>query len=105
MGIPDHLTCLFRNLHVGQEAIVRTRCGTTDWFKIGKEVGQCCILSPRLFKLFAKYIMGNAGLKDSQAGIKITRRNINNLSYTDDKIFMAKSEEELKNLLMRVKGE
>ena len=92
MGIPDHLTCLFRNLHVGQEAIVRTRCGTTDWFKIGKEVGQCCILSPRLFKLFAKYIMGNAGLKDSQAGIKITRRNINNLIYAEDTTLTAESE-------------
>ena len=94
-----------RNLYAGQEATVRTGYRTTDWFKIGKEVGQCCILSPRLFKLFAKYIMGNAGLKDSQAGIKITRRNINNLRYAEDTTLVAESEEELKSLLMKVKEE
>ena len=92
MGIPDHLTCLFRNLYVGKEAIVRTGCGTTHWFKIGKEVGQCRILSLCLFNLYAEYIMRNAGLKDSQAGIKIARRNINNLRYADDTTLMAESE-------------
>ena len=92
MGIPDHLTCLFRNLYVGREAIVRTGCGTTHWFNIGKEVGQCYILSPRLFNLYTEYIMENAGLKDSQAGIKIARRNINNLIYADDTTLMAESE-------------
>ena len=84
MGIPDHLTCLLRNLYGGQKATVRTRHGTTDWFQIGKEVRQVCILSPCLFKLYAEYIMQNAGLNESQAGIKIAGRNINNLRYADD---------------------
>ena len=93
MGRPDHLTCLFRNLHVGQEAIVRTRCGTTDWFQIGKGVCQGCILSPYLFNFSAEYIMRNAGLEEAQAGIKIARRNLNNLKYADDTILMSESEE------------
>ena len=84
MGIPDHLTCLLRNLYAGQESIVRTRHGTTDWFQIGKGVHQGCILSPCLFNLYAEYIMRNAGLEEAQAGIKIARRNINNLRYADD---------------------
>ena len=84
MGIPDHLTCLLRNLYAGQEAIVRTRHGTTDWFQIGKGVHQGCLLSPCLFNLYAEYIMRNAGLEEAQAGIKIARRNINNLRYADD---------------------
>ena len=105
MGIPDHLTCLLRNLHAGQEAIVRTGHGTTDWFQIGKGVRQCCILSPCLFNLYAEYITCNARLDEAQAGIKIARRNINNLRYTDDTTFMAESEEELKSLLMRVREE
>ena len=102
MGIPDHLTCLLRNLYAGQEATVRTGHGTTDWIQIGKGVPQSCILSPCLFNLYAEYIMRNAGLDEAQAGIKIARRNINNLRYAD---LMAKSEEELKSLLMKVKEE
>ena len=94
MGIPDHLTCLLRNLYAGQEATVRTRHGTTDWFQIGKGVCQGCILSPCLFNLYAKYIMRNTGLEEAQAGIKIARRNINNLRYADDATLMAESEEE-----------
>ena len=105
MGIPDHLTCLLRNLYADQEATVRTRHGTTDWFKIGKGVHQGCILSPCLFNLYADYIMRNAGLDEAQAGIKIIGRNINNLRYADDFTLMAESEEELKSLLMRVKEE
>ena len=105
MGIPDHLTCLLRNLYSGQEATVRTGHGTTDWFQIGKGVCQGCILSPCLFNFYAEYIMGNAGLEEAQAGIKIARRNINNLRYTDDTTLMAESEEELKSLLMTVKEE
>ena len=103
MGIPDHLTCLLRNLYAGQEAIVRTGHGTTDWFQIGKGVHQGCILSPCLFNLHAEYIMRNAGLDEAQAEIKIAGRNINNLGYADDTTFMAESEEELKSLLMKVK--
>ena len=105
MGIPDHLTCLLRNLYAGQEATVRTGHRTTDWFQIGKGVCQGCILSPCLFNLYAEYIMRNAGLEKAQAGIKIPRRNINNLRYADDIILMAESEEELKSLLMKVKEE
>ena len=105
MGIPDHLTCLLRNLYAGQKAIVRTGHGTTDWFQIGKGVCQGCILSPCLFNFYAEYIMRNAGLEESQAGIKIARRNINNLRYADDTTFVAESEEELKSLLMKVKEE
>ncbi|KAB0375367.1 hypothetical protein FD755_013859 [Muntiacus reevesi] len=105
MGIPDHLTCLLRNLYAGQEATVRTGHGTTDWFHIGKGVHQgCCISSPCLFNLHAEYIMRNTGLEEAQAGIKIARRNINNLRYTDDTTLMAESEE-LKSLLMKVKEE
>ena len=104
MGIPDLLTCLFRNLYAGQEATVRTGHGTTDWFLIGKEVGQRCILSPCLFNLYAEDIMRNAGLEEAQAGIKIAGRNINNLRYADDTTLMAESEEELKSLL-KVKEE
>jgi len=103
MGIPDHLICLLRNLYAGQEATVRTRHGTTDWFQIGKGVHQGCILSPCLFNFYAKYIMRNAGLEETQAGIKIARRNINNLRYADSTTLMAESEEELKSLLMKVK--
>ena len=103
MGIPDHLTCLLRNLYAGQEATVRTGHGTTDWFQIGKGVRQSCILSPCLFNLYAEYIMRNTGLEEAQAGIKIAWRNINNLRYADDTTLMAKSEEELKSLLMKVK--
>ena len=103
MGIPDHLTCLLRNLFAGQEATVRTGHGTTDWFQIGKGVHQGCIFSPCLFNLYAEYIMRNAGLEEAQAGIKIAGRNINNLRYTDDTTLMAESEEELKSLLMKVK--
>ena len=105
MGIPDHLTCLLRNLGAGQEATVRTEHGTTDWFQIGKGVRQSCILSPCLFNLYAEYIMRNAGLEEAQAGIKIVRRNINNLRYADDMTLMAESEEELESLLMKVKEE
>ena len=103
MGIPDHLTCLLRNLYAGQEAIVRTGHGITDWFQIGKGVHQDCILLPCLFNLHAEYIMRNAGLEETQAGIKIAGRNINNLRYADDTILMAENEEELKSLLMKVK--
>ena len=98
MGIPDHLTCLLRNLYASQEATVRTGHGT-DWFPIGEGVQQGCILSPWLFNLYAEYIMRNARIDDAQAGIKIARRNINNLRYADDTTLMAESEEELKNLL------
>ena len=105
MGIPDHLTCLLRNLYAGQEAEVRTGHGTTDWFQIGNGVCQGCILSLCLFNLYAEYIMRNAGLEETQAGIKIARRNINNLRYADDTTLMAESEEELKSLLMKVKEE
>ena len=105
MGIPDHLTCLLRNLYAGQEATVRAGHGTTDWFQIGKGVRQGCILSLCLFNLNAEYIMRNAGLEETQAGIKIARRNINNLRYADDTILMAESEEELQSLLMKVKVE
>ena len=105
MGTPDHLTCLLRNLYAGQEATVRTGHGTTDWFQIGKEVCQGCILSPYLSNLHAEYIMRNAGLEEAQAGIKIAGRDINNLRYSDDTTFMAESEEELKSLLMKVKEE
>ena len=105
MGIPDHLTCFLRNLHAGQEATVRTGHGTTEWFQIGKGVCQGCILSPCLFNLYAEHIMRNAGLEETQAGIKISRRNINKLRYADDTTLMAESEEELKSLLMKVKEE
>ena len=105
MGIPDHLTCLLRNLYAGHEATVRTGHETTDWFQIGKGVRQGCILSPCLFNLYAEYIMRNAGLKEAQAGIKIAGRNINNLRYADDTTLMAESEEELKSVLMKVKEE
>ena len=97
MGIPDHLTCLLRNVCAGQEATVRTRHRTTDWFQIGKGVRQGCILSPCLFNFYAEYLMRNAGLDEAQAGIKTARRNINNLRYADDTILMAESEEELKS--------
>ena len=105
MGITNHLTCLLKNLYTGQEATVRTGHGRTDWFQIGKRVRQGCILSPCLFNLYAEYIMRNAGLEEAQAGIKIARRNINNLRYADDITLMAESEEELKSLLMKVKEE
>ena len=105
MGIPDHLTCLLRNLYAGQEATVRPRHGTTDWFQIGKALCQGYIMSPCLFNLYAEHIMRNAGLEEAQAGIKITGRNINNLRYADDTTLMAESEEELKSLLIKVKGE
>ena len=105
MGIPDHLTCLLRNLYAGQEATVRTGHGTTDWFQTGKGICQGCILSPCLFNLYAEYIMQNAGLDEAQAGIKIAGRNINNLRYADDTTLMAESEEDLKSLLMKVKEE
>ena len=102
MGIPDHLTCFLRNMCAGQEATVRTGHGTTDWFQIGKGVGQGCILSPCLFNLYAEYILRNAGLEEAQAGNKIARRNINNLRCADDTSLMAESEE-LKSLLKKVK--
>ena len=102
MGIPDHLTCLLRNLYTGQEATVRTGHGTTDWFQIGKGVCQGCILSPCLFNLYAEDIMRNAGLDEAQAGLKIARRNISNHRYADDTTLMAENEE-LERLLMRVK--
>ena len=105
MGIPDHLTCLLRNLYAGQEATVRTGHGTTDWFQIGKGIHQDCTLLPFLFNLCVEYIMRNAGLDEAQAGIKIAGRNINNLRYADDTTLMAESEEELKNFLMKVKEE
>ena len=103
MGLPDHLTCLLRNLYAGQEATDRTGHRTTDWFQIGKEVHQGCVLSPYLFNLYAEYIMRNAGLDEAQAGIKIARRNTNNLRRADNTTFMAESEEELKSLLRKVK--
>ena len=105
MGIPDHLTCLLRNLYADQGAVLRTGRGKTGWFRIGKGVHQGCILSPCLFSFYAEYIMRNAGLEETQAGIKIAGRNINNLRYADDTTVMAESEEELKSLLMKVKGE
>ena len=105
MGIPDHLTCLLKSLHAGQEATVRTGHGTTDWFQIGKGAHQGCILSPCSFHLHAEYIMRNAGLEEAQAGIKIAGRNINNLRYADDTTLMAESEKELRSLLMKVKKE
>ena len=105
MGIPDHLTCLLRNLYAGKEATIRTGHGTTDWFHIGKGVHRGRILSPCLFNFYAEYIMRNAGLDEAHAGIKIARRNINNLRYADDTTLMAESEEELKSLLMKMKVE
>ena len=104
VGVPDHLTCLFRNLYAGQEATVGTGHGSVDWFQIGKGVGQGCILSPCLLNLYAEYIMRNTGLDETQAGIKLARRNINNLRYADDTTLMAEREE-LKSLLMKVKEE
>ena len=105
MGIPDHLTSLLRNLYAGQEATVRTGHGTTDWFQIGKGVHQGCILSPCLFNLYAEHMMWNARLDEAQVGIKISRRNINSLRYTDANTLKAESEEELKNFLTKVKEE
>ena len=105
MGIPDHLTCLLRNLYTSQEATVRTGDGTIDWLQIGKGVCQDCILSPCLFNLYAEYVMQNSGLDEAQAGIKIARTNINHLRYADDTTLMAESREELKSLLMKVKEE
>ena len=105
IGIPDHLTCLLRNLYAGQEATVRTGHGITDWFQIGKEVCQGRILSPCLFNFYAEYIIRNTGLEEAHAGIKIAGRNINNLRYADDTTLMAESEEELKSLLLKVKEE
>ena len=105
MGIPDHLTCLLRNRYAEQEPTVTAGDGKTDWFQIGKGVHQGCILSPCLFNLYAEYILRNIGLEEAQAGIKIARRNINNLRYADDTILMAESEEELKSLLRKVKEE
>ena len=103
MEIPDHLTCLLRNLYASQEGTVRTGHGKTDWFQTGKGIRQGCILSPCLFNLYAGYIMRNAGLDEAQGGIKMAERNINNLRYADDTILMAESEEELKSLLIKVK--
>ena len=105
MGIPDHLTCLLKNLCAGQEATVRTGHGTTDWFQIGKGVCQGCILLPWLFNFYAEYILRNTGLEEAQDGIKIIGRNINNLRYANDTTLLAESEEELNNLLMKVKEE
>ena len=105
MGIPDHLTCLLKNVYASQEATVRTRHGTTDWFQLGKGVRQGCILSPCIFNLYAEYLTQNARLDETQAGIKIARRNINNLRYADDTTLMAENKEELKSLLMKVKEE
>ena len=105
MGIPDHLTCLLRNLYAGQEATVRTRYGTTDWFQIGKGVHQDCVLSPSLLNFYAEYIMNNTRLDEAQAGVKIARRNINNLRYADDTTLMTERKEERKSLLMKVKEE
>ena len=105
MKIPENLTCLLRNLYVGQEATVRTGRGTTDWFQIGKGVHQGCVLSPCLFNLYAEYIMKTAGLDKAQAGIKIARRNINNFRYADDTTIMAESEEKRKSLFMKMKEE
>ena len=104
-GIPDHLTCLLRSLYAGQEATVRTGHGAMDWFQIGKGIHQGCILSPCLFNFYAEYMMQNAGLNEAQAGVKIARRNINNLRYADDTTHMAESEEELKSLLVKAKEE
>ena len=104
-GIPDHMTCLLRNLYAGQEATLRTGHGTTDWFQIGKGVYQVSILSPCLFNLYSEYIMRNVGLDETQAGIKIDRRNVNNLRYTDDTTLIAESEDELKSLLIKMKEE
>ena len=103
IGIPDHLSCLLRNLYAGQETTVRTGHGTTDWFQIGKGIRQGCILSSSLFNLYAEYIMRNSSLDEAQAGIKISERNINNLRYADDTTLMAESKEELKSLLTKVK--
>ena len=103
MGIPDHLICLLRNLYADQEATIRTGRGTTDWFQIGKGVRQGCVLSPCLFNLYAEYIKRNAGLDEAKAGIKIARRNVNNLRYAGDTTLMAESKEKLKSLLMKVK--
>ena len=105
MEISAHLTCLLRNLYAGQEATVKTGHETTDWFQIGKRVRQGCILPPCLFNFYAEYIMRNAGLEETQAGIRIAGRNINNLRYADDTTLVAESEEELKSLLMKVKEE
>ena len=105
MGIPEHLTCLLRNLYAGQEATDRSRHGTADWFQIAKGVCQGCVLSPCLFNFYAEYIMRNVGLEETQAGIKIAGRNINNLRYAEDTTIMAESEEELGSLLMKVKVE
>ena len=105
MGIPDHLTCLLRNLYAGQEATVRTGHGRADWFQIGKGVHQGCVLSPCLFNIYAEYIMKNAGLDEAQAGIKIARRNNNNLRYAYDTTLMAESEEDLKSFLKSERGE
>ena len=103
MGIPNHLTCLLRNLYTGQEATVRTRHETMDWFQIGKGVCQGCILSPCLFNLYAEYIIQNTSLDEAEAGIKITRRNINNLRYADDTTLMAECKEDINSLLVKVK--
>uniref|UniRef100_A0AC11E5C3 Uncharacterized protein n=2 Tax=Ovis aries TaxID=9940 RepID=A0AC11E5C3_SHEEP len=105
MGIPDHQTCLLKNLYAGQEATVRTGHGTTDWFQIGKGVHEGCILSPCLFNFYAEYIMRNAGLEEAQAGIKIAGRNINNLRYADDTTLMAERKKELRSLLMKKESE
>ena len=105
MGIPDHLTCLLRNLYAGQEATVQTGHGATDWLQTGQGVRQGCLLSPCLFNFYAEYIMRNAGLEEAQAAIKIAGRNINHLRYADDTTLMAESEEELKSLLIKVKRE
>ena len=105
MGIPDHSTCLLRNLYAGQEATVITGHGTTDWFQVGTGVRQGCILSPCLFNLYAEYIMRNAGLEEAQAGVKTSQRDINNLRYADDTTLLAESKEELKSLLMKMKEE
>ena len=105
MGITDHLTCLLRNLYAGQEATVRMGYETMDWFQIGNGIRQGCILSPCLFNLYVEYIIRNAGLDEAQAGIKIARRNINNLRYADNTTLMAENEEELKSLFMKVKEE
>ena len=105
IGIPDYLTLLLRNLYAGQEAAVRTRHGTTNWFQIGEVVHEACILSPCLFNLYAEYTLRDTGLDEAQAGIKIARRNINNLRYAEDTTLMAESEEELKIFLMKVKEE
>ena len=105
MGIPEHLTCLLRNLYADQEETVRTKYGTSEWFQIGKSVLQGCILSPYLFKLYAEYILQNARLDEAEAGLKFVRRNTNNLRYADDTTLMAESKEELKSLLMKMKEE